>query len=100
MGRVSSARHLPGRIRDHLSSRGKWFWGSVGFVLACSTTASSMVFMGGVIAGRGEGQLGLSIFLYVSGAVTTLGPAALMAVIVESVRAGVDPNHDGPPTKQ
>ena len=56
--------------------------------------------MGGVIAGRGEGQLGLSIFLYVSGAVTTLGPAALMAVIVESVRAGVDPNHDGPPTKQ
>ena len=96
----SSTLRLPGRIKSYFSSRGRWFWRPVGFVSACSTTSSSIVFMGAVITGRQEGQLGLTIFLYVSGMVVMLGPAVLMAAIVDSVRASVDPNYDGPPPKQ
>ena len=97
---LSSTRRLPGRIKNYFFSRGRWFWGPVGFVSACSTTASSIVFMGAVITGRQEGQLGLTIFLYVSGTVVMLGPAVLMAAIIDSVRAWVDPNYDGPPPKR
>ena len=91
---------LPGNIRSYFSDRGGWFWIPVSFVLACSTTASSIVFMGAVLAGRQEGRLGLTIFLYLSGVIVILGPVVLMARIIDSVRAWVDPNFDeSPPEK-
>ena len=87
---------MPVKARIYFSGRGSWFWFPVGFVGACSTVASSIVFMGAIITGRQEGQIELTVFLYCGGVVVMLGPMMLMARILDSVRAWVDPNHNGP----
>ena len=95
--RAVSIWHLLVKTKGYFCGRGSWFWFPVGFVGACSTVASSIVFMGAIITGRQEGQIELTVFLYCSGVVVMLGPMVLMARILDSVRAWVDPNHNGAP---
>ena len=87
------------KVRDYFSSRGGWYWIPVGFVGVCSTAASSIVFMGAIITGRQEDRLELTIFLYISAAIVMAGPIALMARIIDSVRAWVDPHYTQSPSR-
>ena len=84
-------------VREYFSGRGGWYWIPVGFVGACSTAASSIVFMGAIITGRQEDRLELTIFLYISAVIVMAGPIALMIRIIDSVREWVDPNFTQPP---
>ena len=84
-------------VREYFSGRGGWYWIPVGFVGACSTAASSIVFMGAIITGRQEDRLELTIFLYNSAVIVMAGPIALMIRIIDSARAWVDPNFTQPP---
>ena len=88
---LSFAGRIPGNMGRCLSGRRGWFWKPVGFVLAVSATAGSLPLMGAA-ASIQEGTPGLAIFLIISGLAVMLGPAVLMAAIVNSVRPWVDPN--------
>ena len=84
-------------VGDYFSSRGGWYWTPVGFVAACSTAASSIVFMGAIITERQEDRLELTLFLYISAVIVMAGPIALMIRIIDSARPWVDPNYTQPP---
>lgn len=91
---------FPGRTKSYLSGRGSWFWIPVVIVACCSILASSILFMGAVIAGKQENRLEVAVFLYISGVVVLAGPIVFMATALDSVRAWLDPHYSEPPPRE
>ena len=91
---------LPGKARKYFSGRGGRFWLPVGFIAACSTAASSIVFLAAIITGRQDDRLELTLFLHCSAVLVMMGPIVLMIKIIDSVREPVNPNHREPPPRE
>ena len=81
---------LPTNFLHFCTSRGAWFWIPVGIVGVASGLASSLFFMGAIIAFQ-LGQHALLIGLSAAGVALLLSPIIIMGMILESVREWLEP---------